>query len=102
MVAELTSSEISELTAFEWLEPDLGFRIDVGFSRLLALVHNRTRGKKERGKEWQEFMPDWGPRDPDKLAGKVRSLGRMPGVWSEQARLKADVDQVARESRENG
>jgi len=74
MCAELTSSEISELEAFEMLEPDVGIRTDVGFARLMALVWNRTRGEKEHGKDWREFMPEWGPRDPAKVAGKVKGM----------------------------
>lgn len=71
MLAGMTSTEISELAAFEWLEPDVGLRVDFGFARLLALVYNRTRGKGEREKTWHDFMPEWGPRDTEKTATKV-------------------------------
>jgi hypothetical protein len=69
----VTSTELVELAALEALEPDLGDRIDAGFAQVMALIYNRTRGKTERGRKPQDFMPKWGPVDHDAIERKLRA-----------------------------
>lgn len=93
MCAELTSSEISELIAFEWLEPDIGLRIDRGFAAVMSLIYGRTRGKKEDKKYLQDFMPKWGPVDHEAVGNKARHIGQL---WREQAAIEEQIEQVKR------
>lgn len=87
MVDGLTSGEVTELLALEWLEPSDGERIDVGFAQMMALIYNRTRGGKESAKRAEEFMPRRGPVDRKAVAAK----------WSAQYELLREVDRVRRE-----
>ena len=69
----VTSTELVEVAALEALEPDLGDRIDAGFAQVMCLIYNRTRGKTERGRKPQDFMPKWGPVDHDAIERKLRA-----------------------------
>lgn len=91
MVEGLTSSEIAELEAFEWIEPDIGTRIDVGFAAVQQLIYNRTRGKDEKAKEVIDFMPKWGPVDREHVANRARFA-----MGSIQRQLEAKIKEKAR------
>lgn len=71
MAAELTSSEITELAALAILEPDVGYRVDEGFARVLLFLHGVTGQKQQKSVE--DFMPRRGPIDRKAVAKKWSS-----------------------------
>ena len=75
MQADITSAELTDLLALEWLEPDIGSRIDAGFA-MLALLLVQVAGNKSH--KLENFQPKYGPRDEDELAGRV--MARFAGM----------------------
>lgn len=73
MASGVTSTELVDLAALELLEPPVEYRIDAGFAQVMALIYNRTRGKSERARKPQDFMPRWGPADHEALEQKLRA-----------------------------
>ena len=69
----VTSTELVEVAALEALEPDMADRIDAGFAQCMALIYNRTRGKAERARKPQDFLPRWGPIDHAAIERKLRA-----------------------------
>jgi len=89
MAAELTSSELTELAALTIVEPDVGYRIDEGFARVLHFLHGVTGQKGNKSVE--EFIWKRGPVDRKAVAKK----------WSSQWEI---LQMIAREKarRESG
>lgn len=60
MLADMSSAELTEWAAYEQISGPLGpERMDVLLASLTATVANTARGKGQRAKEPQDFMPKW-------------------------------------------
>lgn len=88
LAAGLTSREMTELLAMDWLEPGVGARIDQGFASLLHMIYSRTRGKSEPQKTADDFMPKRGPLDRRKVGDKARVFGSQLKIQAEIERMK--------------
>lgn len=69
----ITSTELVEIAAMDLLDPPVGYRLDIGFAQVMALIYNRTRGKTEPSRRASDFMPRWGPPDHAAIEQKLRS-----------------------------
>lgn len=82
MLADMTSAELTEWMAYEQVTGPLGpERSDVLLASLTATVANTARGKGQRAKEPQDFMPKWDQganrsADWQQMLTTVKSLNR--------------------------
>jgi hypothetical protein len=59
--------------ASQVLDPPLDVKTEVMLAQLTSLVYARTRGKSETTREVEEWIPDYGPPDPEQTLKRVKA-----------------------------